>query len=77
MMPTTAIIAITIQGPPYPPIQLPPHQSPFIMFPLCAKEEVELNSGTELAAHVIKCFMIFPSKSEFVGPLTVWTFQPK
>lgn len=64
-MATTAIIATAIQKPPYPPyppIQLPPHQSPFIMFPLCAKEGLELNNGTEAAAHVIKCFMIFPGK---------------
>lgn len=58
-----ATIAIAIQKPPYPPIQLPPHQSPLIMVPPCAKEGLELTKGTEPAAHGIKCFMIFPIKS--------------
>ena len=64
-MATTAIMAAAIQNPPFPPIQLPPHQSPFIMlFPLCAKEGLELKRGSVPAAHVIKCFMIFPIKSD-------------
>ena len=57
---TTATSSIGTQDPPYPPIQLPSHMPPFIMFPDCAQARPEFKSGAVATAEASKIFIIVP-----------------